>query len=262
MQVRSRNCAAVLWQLGQHVAGQVGADQLGPTAEILDRPLPVDGAAAGGGQVEQLQAGGPTAGAPGQRRRRFGGQRLPEDRDEQLLHLPRAEPQVVAGDLLQLAGNPQPGDVHLRLPARTDQHPQGVRPQFDELLQDALRRRTGDLVQVVQDQDRAVARPSPPATSSRALMVGSGSSIPRQSRSARPRWATSVASAVSSPVTRYQATGTVGLPRPLSPAAWSFPTRAARPPDRAGWWSCPAVAPPAVCGPGRPAPVAAASRSG
>ena len=110
--------------------------------------------------MEQLQAGGPTAGTPGQRSRRFGGQRLPEHRDEELLHLPGAEPQVVIGDLLQLPGNPQPGDVHLRLPTRTDQHPQGVRPQFDELLQDALRRRTGDLMQVVQDQDRAVARPA------------------------------------------------------------------------------------------------------
>ena len=114
--------------------------------------------------MEQLQAGGPAAGAPGQRRGRFGGQRLPEDRDEELLHLPGAEPQVVTGDLLQLPGDPQPGDVHLRLPARADQHPQGVRPQLDELLQDAFGRRSGDLVQVVQDQDRAGSRPSPPTT--------------------------------------------------------------------------------------------------
>ena len=61
--------------------------------------------------MEQLQPGGPAAGASGQRGGSLRCQRLAEESDEQLFDLPRPESQVVAGYLAQSAGDPKPWDV-------------------------------------------------------------------------------------------------------------------------------------------------------
>ena len=142
---------------------------------------------------------------------------------------------------LQLPGHPQPGDVHLRWPARADQHPQGVRPQL---------RRTAPAPRSAAEpaiscrssrhQDRAGTGPAVEGSPAGALIVATGAPGRRgQSCSARPRWATSVASVASSrghPVPGHRRGRRRPPPRP-GPAASSCPTPAVRPPGRAGWLS-------------------------
>jgi hypothetical protein len=68
--------------------------------------------------MEQLQAGRPATGTPGQRGRGLRRERGVVDRAEQLLHLPGTEPKILTVELGQLARDQQPGGVDLgRAPA-------------------------------------------------------------------------------------------------------------------------------------------------
>ena len=90
-------------QLVEDVPRQVLADEPRPTTEAPeDAPALVEGLA-GGGEVEKLQAGRPTFGAPGQLGELDRRKGLLVEVPEKVLHLPRPEAEVVACDLRQRA---------------------------------------------------------------------------------------------------------------------------------------------------------------
>ncbi len=138
----------------QHVAGQVRTDQPGAAAEFADRPLPLGAAAVLGGQVEQVQPGRPPPGAPGQRRRALRRQRRVVDDPEQLLHLPRPEPQIVAVEFQQLLRDHQPRGVHRRRAATAQNDRDLPRPHGQQGLQGAFGGGAGQLLQVVDEEHR------------------------------------------------------------------------------------------------------------
>ena len=106
--------------------------------------------------MEQLQPRRPATRATGQGGCGLRGQRSVVDRAEELLDLPGAEPQVLAVDHDQLTGHQQPGRVQARLATAAQRDRDRPRTQPEEGLQRGLGGRTGDLVEVVDDQpDRA-----------------------------------------------------------------------------------------------------------
>jgi hypothetical protein len=107
--------------------------------------------------VEELEPGGPALRPPGEAGQVLGRQRLAVEAAEELLDLPGAEAQVVGADLQQLAGDPQARGVEARLGARAGQHVQPGGRVADQLLQQPLGVAGGQLVQVVDDQQRAAA---------------------------------------------------------------------------------------------------------
>src|SRR2546430_2541707 len=106
--------AQVERQLGQHVPGQVLADEARAGAQRGQDAAPLVRRLAAGGQVEELQPGGPALGAPRQRGQLHRRHRVPVVVAEEPLDLPRAEPEVVAADLQQAPGDPQAGPGEAR----------------------------------------------------------------------------------------------------------------------------------------------------
>jgi hypothetical protein len=115
----------------------------------------LDQAVAGGrrlalaGQVEQLEAGCPPLGAAGQGGQVGRGQRLAVHHLEQLLDLPRPEPEVVGPDLEQVALDPQAGEGEGGAAAGADDQSEAGRQVAEEVLQGQLGRRAVQRVEVV-----------------------------------------------------------------------------------------------------------------
>ena len=102
--------------------------------------------------MEELQAGRPTARTPGQCSRGLRGERCCVHRPEQLFHFPGTESEILTVELKQLAGDEHPRSVDARWASAAQDHPDLPRPEFQEAFQRPLGRRTGDLMEIVDDQ--------------------------------------------------------------------------------------------------------------
>ena len=106
--------AELLGQVGQDVPGQVLADEPAAGPDRGEDPAPLVRGLAARREVEQLEAGRPALGPPGEDGQLVGRDGLAVVVPEQALHLPRPEPQVVRADLDEVAGDAQSAQVDRR----------------------------------------------------------------------------------------------------------------------------------------------------
>ena len=142
-------------QLVEHRPGEVAAQQPRPAAEVGDRALALGRGLPARREVEEHEPGRPAAGTTGQRGRSLRGQRLAVHLPEELLDLPRAEPQRLVVELDELARDHQPRSVRGQRAAgpEGDAHPWRPEPeQFVELLGRGV---ALELVDVVEHQQQA-----------------------------------------------------------------------------------------------------------
>ena len=203
-------------EAGQHVAGEVRADQPRPSAQLGHGVLALDAAQPAAAEVEQLQSRRPAARPAGEGRRGLGGERLAVDRAEQLLGLPGPEAQVLGVELDELARDEQPADVHGRRPAAAEQQPDVPRPQPDEPFERVLGGLTGQLVHVVEHQQRPGRSSDCSAATSPATVSTTARATRSQRRDCRPAPRTrgggpGPTSSRSSASARYQAHGIGGV---------------------------------------------------
>jgi hypothetical protein len=146
-------------QLRQHVLGQVGADESGAAAERGDRGAALGSRLTSGGQVEQLEPGRPPARPAGQDRHRLRWQRLGVVVPEEMLYLPGAEPEVLAVELLDLTGDLETGQVEGWPPTGPERDAQLRRAKVDDPAQRPLGGRPGQVLSVVDHEQRRGAGP-------------------------------------------------------------------------------------------------------
>ena len=145
-------------ELVQDGPGQVAAQQPGPPVQVGHCPLPLDRRLPRGGEVEEHQPCRPAAGAPGEGGGTLGGQGLAVHAPEELLDLPRAEPQRLAVELDQLTGDHQPRRVAGERAAGAESQPDLGRAAAHQRGQLVLGGRAGELVDVVEDQQEGAVR--------------------------------------------------------------------------------------------------------
>ena len=146
-------------QLIQDVAGQVLPGQLGPNAERFQDSSALHGRLAMGGEVKQLQPGGPAFGAAGELGKLLRRQGFSIEVTEQAFDLPRPKAQVVGADFQQGAGDAQTRQVEAGKRARPDQERDIRRRVVDQALERELGRTILEGMQVVDDQQRLLAGP-------------------------------------------------------------------------------------------------------
>ena len=139
-------------EVGQDVPREVLAGEREVRAEACEQTPPFGRRAAAARQVEQLQSCGPALGATGQHGEVARRQGLAVHVAEQLLDLPRAEPQVVGVELEQAAGDEQAGQVDVGATARGREDPHARGQMLDESLELVLGGRPEQRVQVVDAQ--------------------------------------------------------------------------------------------------------------
>ena len=265
-------------QPGHHVLRQVLAEQAAARPRAAQDAPPLLRRPATGRQVEQLEASRPALRPPREHREVGGRDRVVVDVAEQLLDLPRPEPEVVRGDLEQLVGEPQAREVEPGRDAGRDDEREPRRRVVDEPPERGLGRGVLEVVEVV---DHEQDRPAPGARSglevSRRILDRRPAAGDRRAR--RPR-ATPRGGGRRRPPPRPTTRRGTRRPRPRSPwrtgpAAWSCRSpraprrgsgacrtrprpvprcvRAAAGPGRA-WAPGPWPGRPSVCGASRPRP--------
>ena len=142
----------VLVEAPEHVAGQVRTHQAGSPAQLVDGPLALRPTHLHRGEVEQVEPRRPPSGPPGQGGRALRRQRGVVHAAEQLLDLPRAEAQLIAVQLDQLARDQEPGGVDHRWPTAPQDDLDVSGPHGEERPEGPLGGRPGDLVEVIDDQ--------------------------------------------------------------------------------------------------------------
>ena len=163
----SRNRRRSSPQAEQHVLGQVLAQEPAARLGAAQDPPPLVGGPAARGQVEQLQARGPalrSAGEDGQVARQ---DRVVVDVAEQLLDLPRPEPQVVRPELEEVVGDAQARQVDRRRDPAGDDDREPWRRVVHEPPERRLGRRALQRVAVVDDERRRGRGPRSPGPSRR-----------------------------------------------------------------------------------------------
>src|SRR5262249_61182058 len=93
------------------VARQVLPDRLRAGAQPLGCPPPLSRGLAARSQMEELQRRGPSLGPAGQEREILRSQRLAVEIAEEVLDLPRTEPQVLGPQLEEPARDPEPREI-------------------------------------------------------------------------------------------------------------------------------------------------------
>ena len=149
----------VVGQLREDVAGEVVAQQTSAGANSAEDPASLVGRLAPCREVEQLQPGGPTLRAAGEDGKLARGHRVAVEVAEQPLHLPRAEAEVVALDLQEVAGHAQAREVEVRSDARRGEDPQPWRRVVHQPAEDRLGSGALERVQVVDHEGGRTTSP-------------------------------------------------------------------------------------------------------
>jgi hypothetical protein len=151
--------AQLVGQLGENVASEVLAQEAGARADAAEDAASLVGRLAPGRQVEQLEPGRPALRSAGEDRKLARRHRIAVEVAEEPLHLPRSEPEVVALDLEEVAGDVEARQVEIRMDARPGENPQPRRGVVDETAQRSLGRGSFQGVQVIDDERCRTAGP-------------------------------------------------------------------------------------------------------
>ena len=109
--------------------------------------------------MEELKAGGPALGPPGQLSELFGRKRLAVEIAKETFDFPRTKAQVFAADLEQGTRDSQPREVEPGKRARADQERDAGRGVVDEPLEGELGRTVLEGVEIIDDEERAAPSP-------------------------------------------------------------------------------------------------------